>query len=177
MAVVRLAPKNVAPTVPGQEVRSLPELHEHMHQRNLDTIPLDIFKVVDSLGLRLSFQQMDNDMSGFLERQGSQWVVGINSSHNIVRQRFTAAHEIAHYVLHRGLQQRFADVTFARRSNDRNQMERQADNFSASLLMPEEAVNTLVRSGVGNLNELANRFQVSPLAMKYRLVNLNYAIS
>lgn len=176
MAVIRLAPINVAPA-PGVGVRNLNELREHIKSSNLDALPLDVFKVANSLGLKVVFQKMDDDMSGFLERQGAQWVVGINSLHNIVRQRFTAAHEIAHYVLHRGEQDRFDDVTFARRNNDRNQGERQADNFSADLLMPEQAVHALVRSGVTNLNDLASKFQVSALAMKYRLVNLNYSVS
>lgn len=176
MAVVRLVPQNTAPAI-DVEVKSLNDLREHIRKNNLDALPLDIFKIANSLGLKVHFQRMDDDMSGFLERQGVHWVVGINELHNIVRQRFTAAHEIAHYVLHRGQQNRFDDVTFARRNNDRNQMERQADSFSADLLMPEDTVHSLVRSGVTNVNDLASRFQVSALAMRYRLVNLNYSVS
>lgn len=176
MAVVRLVPK-ISEAPQGPEVRTLDDVRATIRRANLNAIPLDVFKLAELMGLRLSFQKMDDDMSGFLEKQGQQWVVGINSNHNIVRQRFTAAHEIAHFVLHRGDQQRFDDVTFARRSNDRNRMEREADEFSASLLMPGDSVHSLIASGINNLNELANRFHVSPLALKFRLVNLGYAIT
>jgi Zn-dependent peptidase ImmA (M78 family) len=176
MAVVRLAPRNEGP-VRGQGIRTLSELRQLIQTSNQNAFPLDVFRVATLLGLRVVYEQMDGEMSGFLERRGTEWVLGVNSTHNIVRQRFTAAHEIAHWVLHRDRNTQFRDETFARRSNDRNQMEREADRFSADLLMPEALVRQMIDDGLTNLNELANRFLVSPLAMKYRLVNLGYAVT
>lgn len=176
MAVVRLAPPKEGP-VHGRGIQSLTELRQLIRSSNLEEFPIDVFRVAAQLGLRVVYEKMDGEMSGFLERRGTEWVLGVNSTHNIVRQRFTAAHEIAHFVLHRDRHTHFQDVTFARRSNDRNQMEREADRFSADLLMPEEIVRQMIAEGMTNLNELANRFLVSPLAMKYRLVNLGYSVT
>ncbi len=56
-------------------------------------------------------------------------------------------------------------------------MERQADSFAAQLLMPEVDVVRDVSAGITNVNALAERYNVSGLAMKYRLQNLGYRVS
>ncbi len=56
-------------------------------------------------------------------------------------------------------------------------MEREADAFAAQLLMPTEALVADVRGGITNVHILAERYQVSGLAMKYRLLNLGYKVS
>ncbi|MBV6857941.1 ImmA/IrrE family metallo-endopeptidase [Xanthomonas campestris pv. zingibericola] len=116
-------------------------------------------------------------MSGFLEKRGQQWVAGVNSYHHPVRQRFTLAHELAHFILHRGDKARFDDHTYARRHDDRSPMEREADNFAARLLMPEPELRQAVDKGVRNLNDLARQFEVSSLAMRYRLEALGYRLT
>ena len=59
---------------------------------------------------------------------------------------------------------------------ERNQMEREADAFAAQLLMPEKSIVSDVRGGVTNVHMLAARYQVSGLAMKFRLTNLGYKV-
>ncbi|WP_223181767.1 ImmA/IrrE family metallo-endopeptidase [Stenotrophomonas lacuserhaii] len=126
------------------------------------------------LGIKVVLEHMDDDVSGFLEKRSDGWVAGVNAYHHRVRQRFTIAHEIAHYVLHRNKQSEFLDHTFARRNDDRSTMEREADQFAAELLMPEIEVRGAVDNGLRKLNDLARHFDVSTLAMRYRLDNLGY---
>lgn len=136
--------------------------------------PCRVEDVAEMLGIQVIREQMDDEVSGFLEKRGGRWVAGVNSYHHRVRQRFTIAHEIAHYVLHRKKQSEFRDHTFARRNDDRSDMEREADQFAAELLMPEAEVRGSVDKGLRNLNDLARHFDVSTLAMRYRLDNLGY---
>jgi Zn-dependent peptidase ImmA (M78 family) len=178
MAIVRLAPRKTESPGANNEPRQLSDVTGLAERFGLTSVPVDVIEIAKVLGLRVSFEAMDDSMSGFLERRTSGWVLGVNVHHHPLRQRFTVAHEIAHFVLHRDQNPRgFKDETFARRNATGNQMERQADQFAAELLMPEEQVRKWVVAGVKSLNELAAKFGVSSLAMKYRLLSLNYKLS
>ena len=54
-------------------------------------------------GIDLVFEPQkspEDDVSGFYFREGDRRVIGVNSTHPTVRQRFTIAHELGHAVLH-----------------------------------------------------------------------------
>lgn len=178
MAIVKL---NAAPSPStlrvAEGVSSLEDLRSFIRSNRLDGAPIDVLKVADRLGIAVRLEQMDDDMSGYLTRIGDRWTIGVNKYHHPVRQRFTVAHELAHFSLHRSMQPRFDDVTFARRSESPNAMERAADEFAADLLMPKEAVSSAVNRGLRNLNALASAFAVSTIAMKYRLQDLDYQLT
>ena len=160
-----------------EEINSLEDLRAFMHREGLVKAPIDVVKVAERLGIEVRLEAMDDDMSGYLESRGQRWVIGVNQYHHQVRQRFTVAHELAHFALHRRTQREFRDETFARRSDSRNPMEREADNIAADLLMPKESVSSAVNRGIRSLNELAEMFSVSAIAMKYRLRNLGYQLT
>lgn len=174
MAVIRKRPQP-APFV--AMVSDIQSTREAMRQAGVSGVPVDVSRVASALGLRIQYEPMTDEMSGYLERRGEEWIVGVNSHHSGVRQRFTIAHEVAHFVLHRKMQEQFRDVIFTRRALGRDDMERQADSFAAQLLMPEVDVVRDVSAGITNVNALAERYNVSGLAMKYRLQNLGYRVS
>lgn len=124
----------------------------------------------------------DGDISGMLLREPGHVVIGVNSAHGIGRQRFTIAHELGHLELHRG-RRLILDVPVRVDYRDRtsslatDREEIEANRFAATLLMPESLVMAATReAGSRNLEDhvtlLARRFQVSPEAMSYRLINL-----
>jgi Zn-dependent peptidase ImmA (M78 family) len=83
-----------------------------------------------------------------------------------VRKRFTVAHELAHYLLHRHL---FAaelvdDALY--RSGLSTPIEAQAKAFAAELLMPWHLLMPVIDKPT---SELAKIFEVSEQAMKIRL--------
>ena len=83
------------------------------------------------------------------------------------------AHEFAHYQLHRENLAEFAEgERILHRSDERNIIERQANNFAANLLMPEELFREEVRRTRGDITLIAKRFNVSPLALRYRAKSL-----
>lgn len=177
MAIVKLRTPMGPPAAKGSPqgaIESLATLQAEMANRSIGSAPCRVDDVAQMLGIKVVHEQMDDEVSGFLEKRGDIWVAGVNSYHHPVRQRFTIAHEIAHYVLHRRKQSEFRDYTFARRNDDRSDMEREADQFAAQLLMPEGEVRAAVDKGLRNLNDLARHFDVSTLAMRYRLDNLGY---
>ena len=50
--------------------------------------------------IEIKYEVMDASKSGSLSYINGKWVMSINSNHNIIRQRFTMAHELGHYMLH-----------------------------------------------------------------------------
>jgi Zn-dependent peptidase ImmA (M78 family) len=102
------------------------------------------------------------------------------------RQRYTVAHELGHFIMHRELMGRFhvdtqASVMENREADTSNLMERQADYFAADLLMPAEvcrAREAAFRSvykvcpRTPFAHRLASELLVSSQAMRYRLNEL-----
>jgi Zn-dependent peptidase ImmA (M78 family) len=175
MAIVRKQLNKQAPRVDA--IQSAEALLARLGKARLNETPLDVYAVAEYLGLEVVEEPMKDDLSGYLEPRGGSWVVGVNAYHHDNRKRFTIAHEIAHFCLHSAQQATFHDQTFSRRASDPNPMERDADNFAAELLMPEQAVRRLIKSGTTSLSNLAEHFRVSALAMKYRVKNLGYQVN
>jgi hypothetical protein len=131
----------------------------------LDTTPLDVEGLVSALGMRLQKLPLDERTSGFLRHEGAAWTVGVNSLHHPNRQRFTIAHEIGHFLLHRD-QAPFEDGLLFRSDNQVDTREREANQFASLVLMPEDMFRQTV--AVGGVDEAARVFRVSKQAAEYR---------
>lgn len=136
---------------------------------------LKIEDVVNSItDIQLKYEPMDIDKSGSLSNEDGKWIICVNKNHNTKRQRFTLAHELGHYFLHKEKNLSFVDTTFFR-SNDMDSIEYIANEFAARLLMPEDTVRDLIDKGqMKNIGMLAEKFDVSSAAMKYRVLSLGY---
>lgn len=141
--------------------------------KELDTFPLDLLGVADKFGIRIERIALEDDLSGILykEKESNSWVMQINEDHHPNRQRYTIAHELGHFCLHRHLKQRFEDKIFFR-GGEANKPEWQANDFASAILMPEDKFREMVRSGVSKVELLAKEFKVSTLALRIRAKNL-----
>lgn len=130
--------------------------------------------IANALGLAVEYVPLPELVSGYLKCIAGEWTIGINASHHPNRQRFTLAHELGHYFLHRDKGD-FEDALLFRQVGAFNADEIDANNFAAGLLMDEEEVRAARMSG-SSVPELALKFQVSQDAIKYRLKNLGFAL-
>ena len=78
-------------------------------------------------------------------------------------------------MLHRNKLQSFTDEIFFR-SGIKGDVEYRANEFASILLMPEDGVRKAIREGIRNLGLLAERFDVSSQAMKFRVIELGYKL-
>ncbi len=149
-------------------------------------VPLEI--IVKSYGIKVVTKPYDatsdfHDVSGMLYRTGTESVIGLNESHSPTRRRFSLAHELGHFLLHKGDVFVDAKVNFRNRLSslgiDREEIE--ANAFAAELLMPSNLVSAdfyelleskKSRDTSSPVDELAARFKVSTEAMTFRLKNL-----
>lgn len=137
------------------------------------TLPVDPSRIARAMGIPVQATALN--VSGVIELEQGRPAISYNEADVPVRQRFTIAHEIGHYVLghlNAGTP-RFRDpatnFSSAADSND----ERQANRFAADLLMPAETVQyAITKREYRGIAKLAALFGVSQVAMKYRLVQL-----
>lgn len=137
------------------------------HQRDY---PVDVHALATDLGIAIRSDDLPDNISGKIERD---WlddpVITVNRAHPRTRQRFTVAHEIAHYVLHRDLiGDGIVDNALYRDDRIGDARERQANRYAASLLMPSTLVKKAWADGVRSSQGLARAFQVSPAVAEIR---------
>lgn len=142
--------------------------------------PIDVINIIESEGIKLIKDDMDGDHSGFLLVENGAATVAINSEHHPNRQRFTAAHELGHYVLHsKGRDRFFVDKAYFRgpsASAGTDAQEIEANRFAACLLMPANMLREYARhNSLTDLEiyKLSTIFGVSEQAMTLRLTNLH----
>lgn len=150
--------------------------------------PVVLKRILNHLKLKLVTKPMEQEYSGFLAVE--KRVIVVNSRHAPVRRRFTVAHEIGHYHLHRKRQDAgavFIDRTMYFRANalenENREMELEANAYAARLLVPKilleqyfETHTSVDLSQADGIKLLAEEFHVSRDAMKYRLQNLGYLL-
>ena len=102
-------------------------------------------------------------------------LITYNPTEPPVRQRFTIAHELAHFVLNHGTRDRDTPDNFTMVVHD--QKEVAANKFAVCLLIPKSFVDAIVQVNmVRSLPKLAKIFGVSKAAMSYRLKELGYDV-
>lgn len=159
---------------------------EIIRQFDISDPPVDLERIAREFNISIKYQPFtsedeSDDISGMLYRKGDQAIIGINSVHSNARKRFSIAHELGHFFLHKEKIFVDAQVNFRNRIStlgvDRREIE--ANGFAAALLMPKRMLLAHAkkisdqRSSLDELStELASMFEVSKQAMEYRLKNL-----
>lgn len=108
-------------------------------------------------------------VSGAAHWNGRYWVITLSADEHPLRQRFSLMHEFKHVIDHTTRHWLYRDRAT---STAHQQAERVADYFAACLLMPKRVLKRLWGEGTQDIYELANAFQVSPAALRYRLDQL-----
>src|SRR5882762_2262073 len=119
-------------------------------------IPVPVDRIARSLGARLRYSPLDEELSGFVFIKDGVPIIGVNSLHHPNRQRFTIAHEIAHLQLHREfittavhVDKQFAESVLKRDTSSSSGTERlevEANQFAAALLMPAFILDELLEA-------------------------------
>lgn len=148
--------------------------------------PVDVAFLAEKAGVNLVYDELDDDVSGFLVKKKGKVFLAVNSNHHPNRQRFSIAHELGHYYLHLNSSSTvFIDKTVYYRNVDSSsgkyQQEIEANAFAADLLMPRDMLEKELEKFGEELTDmdiyrLANRFGVSQQAMELRLQNLGLIV-
>jgi Zn-dependent peptidase ImmA (M78 family) len=136
----------------------------------MTSAPVDVVGLAKALGLAVSYRPFPDNISGEIvcERSGV-CQIRVNSLHPSTRQRFTIAHEIAHYVLHRNLIGDGIVDSGLYRSRLTDAVERQANRYAAEILMPWRLVVDKISAGCTDATSMARAFGVSTAVSEIRL--------
>lgn len=116
----------------------------------------------------------DPKTSGSIRKlRDGTYLISVNGSHSDNRRRFTIAHELAHFLLHKDIidQKGLVDDAMYRSGASREE-EYQANRMAAELLMPRSLVLSFWNAHLREIPMLARVFGASEEAVKIRLEQL-----
>ena len=167
-----------------------------LQRANALSPPINLEKIAIYLDANIHEQIFEDQVSGALVIKDGGKHILVNSSHHRNRQRFTIAHEIGHLSLHTSdvdllVDQLFVDTQMrvyqrvggsdsaayqGESSTTTPEQEREANQFAAALLMPEQLLRERVDQNMladeHDVSILAKEFGVSEQAMYIRLQKL-----
>ncbi len=144
--------------------------NELLEKAQVDQAPVRVGELANRCGVKVVIHNLPDAMSGLLIETDTGAIIGVNDIQADVRRRFTIAHELGHHLL--GHADRFhIDVSDGHPPGYDYRSERAANEFAADLLMPRRLLSQAFRDD-DRTRVLASRFEVSELAMGYRLLNL-----
>jgi len=146
-------------------------------------LPVPVERIIKSKGIVLQFAPLEDDLSGMAYIKNGVGIIGVNALHHPNRQRFTAAHELGHHLLHAKDIQKAVHVDKGFRmllrddvsSQGIDRLEIQANAFASELLMPHKFLESALDLAGLDLEDdtgievLAKKFRVSTAAMRFRL--------
>lgn len=156
---------------------------EIVREFGVKAAPVPVERIIKARNIVLQYAPLEEDLSGMAYIKDGVGIIGINALHHPNRQRFSAAHELAHHVLHaeeikkavhvdKGFRVLFRDDVS---SQGIDPLEVDANAFASELLMPHDLLKiALGASGLDieddqGVEALARRFKVSTAAMRFRL--------
>lgn len=139
---------------------------------NQSDYPVKIIKLANDLDISVYSTSFKNNISGAILKKDNKYVIYINEKDNKNRQRFTIAHEIAHFLLHRDkIGDNLTDIPsgIMYRSRLSNIYEKQANRLASEILIPFKLLRNLLIENTTDISKLANLFGVSKEAIRIRL--------
>lgn len=150
---------------------------------DINSAPTPVEKIAKALAVQLRFSPFDDELSGMIYVKDGVPIIGVNSLHHPNRQRFTIAHELGHLELHRQMITKnvHVDKNFPALMRDptsatgTEQIEIQANQFAAELLMPRDLIEQALAGKQFDIDddepmeEIAKKFRVSKQALQYRI--------
>ncbi len=133
----------------------------------------DLLKEFSARNVVVVFRPM-HFWSGLLLSVKKQWFCYINSKNPSDNQRWTLAHELGHYVLHRDEGVHFTDGIFCGTEAD---AEWQANRYASEILMPPEALGPILENMISpeeQVGRVARRFEVPSKMVAWWLFELGY---
>ena len=141
--------------------------------------PVPLGRLAESLNIKVKLSNLDSGESGLIEKTENGFQIKINRFESRERQRFTLAHEISHFLLHKNLIEENGSLkdNVLYRTNKTSVIEREANKFAAELIVPIESFkNDIAQFEDPTSDEvieiLADEWQVSKSVISFKIAKL-----
>lgn len=166
----------------SQKADDLLNTFKKQYPQPQNNIEINIEAIASFLGLKVYFQDLKSSFSSnvlgmiipsektiFIDK--SIEPIGKNKDINEKVLRFTLAHEIGHYILHKDYDPAFF---YGLNKQEKIRVEIQANKFASNILMPKDNFTTEYHKHYSSdldciINNLSNAFNVSKQSVKYRI--------
>jgi Zn-dependent peptidase ImmA (M78 family) len=139
--------------------------------KNEMTYPINVNKIAENFDIPVYFQKLDDDLAGCFISETGKSAIAINSKDSIVRQRFTLAHELGHFISYK-FQEKIGSIFDGRgvlASLGVDPEEIFANKFAAEILMPKKEFLEQMKKSNGDVNKVSEYFNVSKYAIEIRV--------
>lgn len=161
---------------PSSEYLNLPKDVSNSFSDLLCEYPVRLGEVAKRLGVKVLLSTLPRGTSGQISQEDGEFVIKINRHEARHRQRFTLAHELAHYLLHRDkiiAEGGWSDNVLLRSGQPAN-IEFEANRLASDLVIPSAQLSAATAEYTGPITsevieDLARRFGVSAAAMEIKL--------
>tara|TARA_R100000655_G_scaffold35870_2_gene69715 strand:+ start:88 stop:846 length:759 start_codon:yes stop_codon:yes gene_type:complete len=143
-------------------------------KREQQEAPVRVGVICEQLGINLVEKLGPDSLCGSIVKDGDDYTITVNSMHHPNRQRFTIAHELAHYLQHRHLIGDGVVDDALYRSNLSSKIEREANTIAARILMPDHLLEYIGAQEEDDMEAVALRFGVSRQALALRLGQITF---
>ena len=141
-------------------------------QKYLGEIPVKLGGIAKELGIVVKRSPtIPRNISGKITKLPTGYEIKINKFESLARQRFTLAHELAHFLLHRSEIDRLGEIAdnVLYRSGASETIEYEANRLAAQIIMPDDAISERQKAIGKNVNQLAKEFGVSKAVVEIRI--------
>lgn len=145
--------------------------NEILFEHDMLKIPVDVVKIADDLGIEIYETELKKEISGAIsyDSKNKKFSILLNKKNSTKRKRFTIAHELGHYFLHKNiLENDEIHIDIMYRDDSKNYEEKKVDYFAGALLMNKMLLEKLYNK-TDSIAELSEIFDVSESAMTVRL--------
>ncbi len=133
--------------------------------------PVDVVEIANQLEIEIYETELKNEISGAIRynENSKKFEIMINENNSLRRKRFTIAHELGHYFLHKQfLKDGSMHIDVLYRNSENKLDEQKIDYFAGALLMNRILLEKFSQE-TDSVTELAEIFDVSESAMIVRL--------
>ena len=120
----------------SREWLSLPKDKQDIILQHQQEFPIKVGAIAKAFGITVKKSTLDAGISGEIKKTDGEVVIRVNRHDVKERQRFTLAHEIAHFLLH---EEKIGDGIvddILYRSSLSDELEAQANRLAADIVMP-----------------------------------------
>jgi len=162
---------------PSREYTNLaPEVRQEI-DGYLSEHPVKLGAIAKRLGVKVLLSTLPRGTSGQIGHEDGNFVIRINRHEAKHRQRFTLAHELSHFLLHRVRVEAangWSENVLLRAPNQPVQIEYEANRLASDLIIPSAQLAEATADYSGPMTsevieDLARRFGVSTAAMEIKL--------
>lgn len=159
----------------SREWHRISEGEKRIIMKYQNDLPVKLGLIAKEFGIEVKRATLSANISGQIKETDGKVTVKINRHDTKERQRYTLAHEISHFLLHRDLLLEGITDDVLYRSSQSSAIEKEADRLAADIVMPMHKVESLMKKysrekkGALLIEALADELGVSTTALGYRI--------